>query len=268
MNLIGQSINHRAFGSGVITDLKDGTVTICFQSSEKKFIYPDAFRDFLVFKDQKTQRHIEKEMRDRKTAVEKQWKIEQEERDRKRMMLTFKITPNSHAVFNLSPKQAGQAVQTWRVSTGTYLSGYSKGMPRIADRMKPNSVCLLTARPGGRDEKNRRIIGAFMVKEDFFGESACDGVIEGHPQYRLLASGENQGLFWDYVGQSAPPRWGNIAFKYCSGEVINQILADMVRHSEPGEQTRAAEEFYRYFCKTNRLQPLMKLEEKKAGANP
>lgn len=264
MNLIGQPVKHKTFGSGIVTDLTEGIVTICFQDNEKKFIYPDAFHDFLILKDQKTQRYIEKQIKDRDIAIQKARQSEQAEEDRKRKLLNFKVTANSHAVFHVAPDQIDQTIRTCQVSTGTYLSGYSKGQPRVADRMKPNSVCLLTTRPNGQDEQERSIIGAFMVNEDFFGEEVHDGIIEGHPQHRISLPKGSCVLFWKYFGQNTPPRWGNTAFKYCSDDVINQMLADMIELVNSSEQENTSVDFYRYFCKINHLRPLIKLEEDKS----
>lgn len=263
MKLIGQPIKHRIFGAGVVTGLAENTVTICFQDSEKKFIYPDAFQNFLILKDPKTQRRIEKEIADREIATQKERRAEQAKQDRKRKMLNFNVTANSHAVFHVAPDRVDQTIRECQVYTGTYLSGYSKGQPRVADRMKPNSVCLLTTRPSGQDEQARIIIGAFMVREDFFGEDVHDGIIKGHPQHRIFLPKESQMLFWKYFGQNTMPRWGNTAFKYCPANVVNQILADMVGLLRSSEQEKTAVEHYRYFCKINELNTLINLEGEK-----
>jgi hypothetical protein len=34
MDLIGQPISHKTFGPGIVTDLTEGIVTVCFQDSE------------------------------------------------------------------------------------------------------------------------------------------------------------------------------------------------------------------------------------------
>lgn len=265
MNLIGQPIKHRTFGPGIVTDLSEGTVTICFQNSEKKFIFPDAFRGFLLLKDQKTQRHIEKLIKDRDRAEQKARQDGQAEQERRNRLLNFKVTATSHAVFHIAQDQIHQVIKMGRVSTGTYLSGDSRGKPRVADRMKPHSVCLLTTRPAGENEQERAILGAFMVREDFFGEDAPDGIIEGHPQHRIILSKSSQPSFWKYFGENTPPRWGNTAFKYCSEGVVNRMLADLAESLTSSEQARTAMDFYRYFCKKNQLRPLIKLEEDNAG---
>lgn len=262
MNIIGQPIQHKTFGSGIVTAFTGEIITVCFQDSEKKFIYPDAFKNFLALKDQKIQQSIERRIEDREAAIQQKNQMEQAERDRRQKLLNFKVAANSHAVFNILPEQAEQVCKTYTVSTGKYLSGYSKGQPRIANRMKPNSVCLLTECANGQAEKKRKIIGAFMVRKDFFGADVHDGVIEGDPQYRLLVPAGCQMLFWKYVNQDMPPRWGNATFKYCSGDAINQILSNLVEIFKTTAQKESAINFYRYFCKTNSLRSLIQLETK------
>lgn len=260
MNIIGQPVKHRTFGPGIVTALTDEIVTVCFQNGEKKFIYPDAFKSFLILKDREIQQYVGKHIEDKETAIQRKNQMEQAERDRKRKLLNFKMIASSHAIFNILPEQAEQVCKTYTVSTGTYLSGYSKGLPRIAGRMKPNSACLLTELSNGQAEQERRIIGAFMVKEDFFGENVHDGIIEGHSQYRLLVPAGIQILFWKYINQNTSPRWGNMAFRYCSGGTMNQILSRLVEIFETTAQKESVIVFYRYFCKMNRLRPLMSLD--------
>ncbi|HWQ51192.1 MAG TPA: hypothetical protein VN369_05240 [Terriglobales bacterium] len=257
MNIVGQPVRHRTFGPGVITALTGGIATVCFQDSEKKFIYPDAFKDFLTLRDRGIQQCIEEQAACKEAAIQERNQEEQAQRNRRQKLLNFKVISNSHAAFNIPPEHAGQVCETYMLSTGTYLNGYSKGQPRVADRIKPNSVCLLTSRPDGQAEPKRRILGACMVAEDFFGEDNRDGIIEGHPQYRLAVPAERQMLFWEYFNRSTPPCWGKTPFKYCSGEMIHKILFKLMEFSETAAQREASIEFYEYFCKRNLLPPLM-----------
>ena len=84
MDLIGQPVKHEAFGSGIVTDLSDGIVTVCFQNSEKRFIYPDAFHHFLTLKNRKTQQYIESQIKDREIAAQEKRQAEQQQQQRKR----------------------------------------------------------------------------------------------------------------------------------------------------------------------------------------
>ncbi len=259
MDINGQAIRHKTFGCGVVTALTANTITVCFSEGEKKFIYPDAFREYLVLKDKNIQRHITAQIAKKDAELNRQRQAEQAEQERRQKLLNFSITANSHAAFDIIPEHAEQTCKTCMVSTGRYLSGYSKGQPRIAERLKPNSVCLLTERQSRQPEQERRMIGAFMVREDFFGKDVHDGLIEGHHKYQMRVPPENVLLFWNYFDQNATPRWGNTAFKYCSGTVMNHILSEMTQLLENTEQKESALAFYQYFCKINRLRPLMEI---------
>ncbi len=258
MNIKGQAINHNILGGGVVMDLTDDKITICFPQGNKEFVFPDAFKKHLAFTDKKTQQYIISQISEKESEKIRQ----QKESELQRKLINFEITANSHAVFDIMPKQTAQVLKTFVVSTGKYLVGHSKGKPRIADRLKPNSVCLITERPTGKPEEKRRIIGAFMVKGDFFGEDCHDGLIEGHPEHRMLIPAENPLLFWEHFSQKATPRWGNTAFKYCSGTAMNQILSKMVQMLEDTDRYDDALAFYQYFCKVNRIRPLLEINQK------
>lgn len=266
MNIKGEAIEHKAFGCGVVTNVTAGIITVRFPKGEKKFIYPDAFEQYLRLQDGELQRQVAGQIEKKQAELDRQYRVKQAEIERRRKLLDFEIAANSHGVFHILPEQAAQARKTWTVSTGQYLSGYSKGQPRVANRLKPNSACLMTERPEGKPEEARRIIGAFMVREDFFGEDTHDGIVESHPEHRLLLPTGKQLLFWERFDASAVPRWGNTAFKYCSGTVMNQILAEMTEALAHTAQNQKAMAFYRYFCKINRLRPLVEVQEEAEAA--
>ena len=59
MQLLGQPITHTTFGKGIVTDWNDHIITVCFNSGEKRFIYPDAFSNFLILKNTNAQEKIQ-----------------------------------------------------------------------------------------------------------------------------------------------------------------------------------------------------------------
>lgn len=253
MNINGQTINHKTFGCGAVTALTADTITVRFTAGDKKFIYPDAFKDHLVFDNSKMQRDITAQIVEKEEERSRQFQLEQAEHVRTCKLLNFRVMSNSHAVFDISPHNTQEVCETYTVSSGRYLSGSSKGKPRVMERLKPNSACLLTERPIGESEKARRIIGAFMVREDYMGEDSDTGLVEGHPEYRILVPAGDSLLFWELFNQEAIPRWGNTAFKYCSGTAMNRILSNMVQMFENTDQQKSALAFYQYFCKINGL---------------
>ena len=180
MQLLGQPVRHNAFGTGVITGLSGNIITIDFAQGEKRFQYPDAFSRFLTLKDAGKQNEIRAgyERRLRAERAERQKELERQERLGK--IRSMKVTPYSQAAFDIPWKEAKAAAEADAVSTGFYLSGYSKDRPRIPSRLKPNSACLLTTLETGCEEKERRILGAFMVRDDFWGAYCREGMIKAH----------------------------------------------------------------------------------------
>lgn len=256
MQLIGQPIKHGTFGKGIVTDWNDATITINFSDGEKKFIYSDAFSKFLHLKNDALQREVQK-LLDRREAVKKaERQAIQALHERNNLLQNLKISPQSQAVFNIKPGQYKELFSTWSVSTGRYVSGYSKGEPRVPERLKPNSMCLLTECAANQPEQERRIIGAFMVEEDFLGSHCRDGIIRAHPMYRLQLCPEHQLPFWPYVVQEPEKqRWGGTALKYMTNKAGERILFDIKELSLCDESQECAEDFYQYYCKLNRLQP-------------
>jgi hypothetical protein len=262
MNVIGKLVNHKSFGIGTVTELTDRIITVSFYGNAKRFIYPDAFKNYLVFKSQKLQDYVETQIKEQEEVIQRKRKAEQEESERRQKRLNYKISVNSHLVFNIPSEQIDNVFQTLSVSTGSYLSGASKGLPRIADRVKPNSVCIFTSCSEGHREHERKLVGAFMVAEDFFGEEANDGLIKGHPKYYLVVPEGHQIPFWQQITQDIPPRWGNVAFKYCSAVMANCMLSKMIGAITENDQRDKARKFYQYFCEVNRLRLSMKQKTK------
>lgn len=256
MQLIGQPIKHGTFGKGIVTGWNETTITICFSAGEKKFLYPDAFSKFLYLKNTAMQREIQALLHKREAAKEAERQAFQELRERNQLLRNLKISPQSQAVFDIKPGQYEELFSAWSVSTGCYVSGYSKGEPRIPERLKPNSMCLLTECAAGQPEKERRIIGVFMVEEDFLGSHCRDGVIRAHPVYRLQLRPEDQIPFWPYVVQEPEKqRWGGTALKYMTNKTGERILFDLKERLSCEESQECAEDFYQYYCRLNRLQP-------------
>lgn len=254
MQLIGQAVRHQMFGKGVVTAREEGTLTVCFAGGEKKFLYPDAFEKHLVLKNQALQDKVAGILHAREEEERTRQRKWQEEQERSLALRSLKLSPNSQAVFALQPEEKERVFSRWSVSTGCYLSGSDKGRPRIPERMKPNSMCLLTVRAKEAPEEERRIAGAFMVGEEFVGSLCRDGVIQSHPQHRLYLEEAQRPLFWPYVvGDSAAQRWGKAAFKYFSSQAGQRILYDLAASLAGGEHGQQAEAFYQYFCQVNRL---------------
>lgn len=260
MDLYGQTIQHKKFGRGVVTAFNDNTVTVRFKEGEKRFLYPDAFRRHLSFECAKMQQTVATRIEKEDAEIQRRLQRESEEQQRLWRLQNFTVTANSHAVWNLPPEKADALCKKRIVTTGKYLTGCSKGKTRTAERLKPNSACLLTVRRQGEPEEKREILGAFMVREDYFGAEARDDRIQSHPEHYLMLSKGEIMRFWENMGRGTIPRWGNTVFKYCSGAAMNRILSRMVQAQEQETQRTSAFAFYRYFCRLNHLRPLAEEE--------
>lgn len=58
MDIKGQKVTHKAFGTGVVTAQTESLVVINFDAGEKKFQYPTAFKQFLVCCDSALQESV------------------------------------------------------------------------------------------------------------------------------------------------------------------------------------------------------------------
>ena len=76
--------------------------------------------------------------------------------------------------------------------TGVCKSGANKGKPNRLARLYPNSACVITQRERDLPEQTRRVVGVFMVAEDFVGKLCDDGYIPAHSHYRIRLSEESQ----------------------------------------------------------------------------
>ena len=109
MQLIGQSIKHVTFGKGVVTDWNGNVITVCFSAGEKKFIYPDAFSNFLILKNADAQKKVQHLLDVREEERETELKELQEQQEKKHMLENLKLSPQSQAVFHIDA-EAHEAV--------------------------------------------------------------------------------------------------------------------------------------------------------------
>lgn len=262
MQLLGQPVHHITFGKGTITGVSPTIVTVNFPQGEKHFIYPEAFIDYLTLKDANKQEQIHNAYHRRLKEEEEAQKQEHEKQIRRKKIRTMKLAPNSQAAFHIPVSDVEKIFASGSIFSGCYLSGLSKGEPRIPHRLKPNSACLLTGLPDGRKEQDRRILGVFMVHEDFWGEQCEDGNIIAHGQHRLCLPADTELSFWDYFEHGkAYPRWGSVPFKYFGNSTLQRILLDMIHLLANTDQGAAAKEFYQYYSEINRLPGLPVREE-------
>lgn len=257
MQLQGKTIQHTKFGKGVVKDQSERYITILFPEGEKKFLYPESFINFLVLKDKTAQAKIDKELEG--IISEENRKREEEAKAEmfSQKIRMLKINPTSQAAFGLIQNNKEDIFESWTVFSGEYLSGASKGLPKPPTKLKLNSACLFTECGEDEPEKNRRIVGAFMVSEGFDGKCCEDGKIESHDVHRFKLEEEEMPLFWGYFpNDSKLLKWGKTELKYFSNETMQNILKDIKQKIQNEERKQAMEEFYQYYCLVNGLKEI------------
>ncbi|HLR51741.1 MAG TPA: malate synthase [Candidatus Avamphibacillus sp.] len=267
MNLINEEITHKTFGEGNIVDQDESFITIDFEEDTKKFVYPDAFGKFITLKDPDTAESfkkiiskMEQEELERKREKEKeQHALEQLRKSQPgKRAGKPKIHESSQIVFWLDAEEQQNVFNDWQVSTGTVQSGKNKGQPNKPARVRPNSASLLTARKSDDPEKERRILGLYMVNETFTGELGDDGMVPAHAEFRIKLTDEEaeKMLFWNYyINKNYPHRmtWNSGKYRYFDNVWTAQILKDIIALKTDEKEVKEAENFLEYFCKMNAL---------------
>src|SRR5699024_2713813 len=88
---------------------------------------------------------------------------------------------------------------------------------------------LLTARKSDDPEKERRILGLYMVNETFTGELGDDGMVPAHAEFRIKLTDEEaeKMLFWNYyINKNYPHRmtWNSGKYRYFDNVWTSKIL--------------------------------------------
>lgn len=251
MHLIGQTIEHEQFGKGVVTFCDKGIITVDFEGGKKSFVYPDAFEAYLVPQDTGSQEQIN-DMLVKRKLEEKKKQLEDLEHQKKLAHLrSIPIPTLGQAVFDLDLQKDNDPFLSHKCSTGCYLSGLSKGQPRIPDRIRFNTMCILTRCQPGQPENTRQILGVAMVEESFQGENCRDGWIPLKENFMLKL--ERPLAIWPYLEKEPKKAWGQTTFKYIANKIGEEILRDISQHFLGTGDEKKARDFYRYYCECNHL---------------
>ncbi len=258
MDIVKKTVRHKTFGKGEICELRDDIITVIFDSTVRKFVFPDAFREHLFLTETQSRQYVDGILAEKDEALKSQRKEEIREFEKKSLLRSLPLNANSQAAFGLFYNDKQKVSADWNVSVGNYRSGYNRGKPRIPSRMYPNSACLLTYREKSDPEERRYIWGVFMVREAFVGSECTNGIIPAHDKYRIiLDEDEKEKLwFWKYFAHepgSPNAKWGSVEFKYFSNMTMARILHDISLAKSGTDQQLLSEEFFDYFCELNKL---------------
>ncbi|MDD3706455.1 MAG: hypothetical protein PHC45_10410, partial [Clostridiaceae bacterium] len=178
MNLVNKQVKHKSFGKGSVVGQTESHIVVSFMSGNKKFVFPDAFGTYLYLTDSRAADSIkkiiekkEKKLREEELELEKIKALQDQEHqrllEREKLMKNFRIHPSAQAAFWCKNQDRDRVLTEWRVYTGEMKGGRNNGQPNRPTRMHQNSACLLTARDSNMSEKDRYIIGVYMVSETF-----------------------------------------------------------------------------------------------------
>lgn len=162
MQLIGQPVKHSKFGKGIVTDWKDTIITVCFDIGEKKFIYPEAFANFLILQNDVIQKQIQTILDAREAKKEEDRRALQEMQERRSVLNNLKISLPSQAVLDIALDQIDEVFSFWPVSSGLYISGYSRGATppwSLKAELYVFANSAGQAADGGKAESDWRIYG-------------------------------------------------------------------------------------------------------------
>lgn len=255
MQLIGEVVFHKKFGEGKILDKSDKIIIIHFPTGKKRFYFPDAFEKHLVLKCKRKQRQVDELVGDLVSEREAYENARMEEQKRQERIKSLRVMPNSQAAFVFFNNSKEEVFTSWALTTGTYLRGGLKGTPRIPKKMQLNSACLLTECSRELTEKERKIIGIFMVRDDFEGKLCRDGIIHSHERYRIRLEESEELFFWDYFSlDDENMKWGNVEIRYFSNSTMLKILRDLQEKITVPERSKFINEFYQYYLRVNKME--------------
>ena len=269
MNLINKKVTHKRFGTGSIVKHNDSSIEINFATENKMFVFPDVFGEHLTLHDKSVAHSFEKILQEKELERKEEELKKEEEKELQRknqelrlghekLMKNHKLHPESQMVFWCDTEEQISSFSEWKVFSGEIKSGNNKGKPNKPIRLHQNSAVLLTEIDSSMPEKDRRILGVYMVNEDFIGKLCEDGYIPAHSKYRLQLTEQesDQMLFWNYyVNEKFPQKmtWNTGKYRYFDNLWMAQILHDIVSlKSDPMEQ-ELAQQFFEHFCKMNQI---------------
>jgi hypothetical protein len=264
MNLINRQVQHKEFGNGKIIEHTASCVNILFSIGVKKFLFPEAFGAYLELTDKTTAEAVEQYSLSKQLETEASRQAQMPEqqplakprrRTAKRKELFKKVTPDSNVAYRFNSSQAEEILTQWTIPSNSDKKTANRGCPA---RMHRYSVCLITALDEGETERQRKIVGAFMPKEDPGRTSLDDRPISAHPKYRVCFLGKEADSlsFWDFFTSEKSPdqmTWTSGKQRYVDNLRIAQILKKAAAVKEDSMDKELAEQFFLHFCKTNRV---------------
>lgn len=262
MNLVNRQVLHKAFGMGKIVEHTDGSVGILFSSGVKKFLFPDAFGDYLQLVDHTAAEAVSRYVQAAKQVFESTASAQQtihplkiRKKAAPSKSRPTPVHPDAHVAYRFTALEAREVLKNWTIPQGKDIKNKSRGCPARLHRF---SVCLITALAHGEHEGERTILGAFMLKDDPKCMPAGENPIVAHPKYRMVLedNASNRLYYWDFVSgekRADQPEWSGGNRRYVNALRVAQILKKAAELKDNLSEKEAANRFFFHFCKTNRI---------------
>ncbi|MGN0182585.1 MAG: hypothetical protein ACI4DP_09300 [Candidatus Ornithomonoglobus sp.] len=257
--LINKRVIHKLWGTGVITEVFDKAVKVDFSGEIKKFIYPDAFKRFLVFEENNLQKKTDNLLEEKnnqkaaaKEAQERERRIAQKLQELEKFRREKEKRSGRKEVRHQNPAFRGESVL---IGDGVIRAGAdSRGKARRFRGLETNKLAILTAAGSGVGEANRIILEVFLIDVAFEGNEYREGFVKSSPKYRIRLSSEEASrlLFWDYFKSAGTTKWGTGLFRDVDDKTAAKLLADIVDLKKDTDAEAAARELYNYFYRIHK----------------
>jgi hypothetical protein len=149
-----------------------------------------------------------------------------------------------------------QMLRDWKALAGVVQNGENKSKPMTLRKVQQNSLCVLTTRDPGSDEKERYIFAVFLVDDSYEGDGQEEGYVSTQSKYKLKFSPDEARalLFWNYHANSNQPEtaaWNSGLHRYFDDEQGAIILQDIYKAKVGTQDEALAKEFLEHFCRIN-----------------
>ncbi|MBD7914790.1 hypothetical protein H9660_06490 [Clostridium sp. Sa3CUN1] len=263
MNLINIKVDHKVFGEGVIIENENSYVTVKFKNDEKKFMYPSSFDGYLTVQSIKADESIKEEIRAikklekdeklRLAEVERKIKVEKLNNSKK---AKAKVYPRANIAFKCTFSDEGYSNE--KELTSIVQTFNRNGESMKLNKVKNNSLCIVTTREPNTVERERYIFGVFLVDESYNRDNKDEGYVTTNSKYSIKLSLEesHKMLFWNYHTNANKPElalWSSGLHRYFEDEQAIQILQDIVALKKGTDEEELSKEFLLHFAKINNI---------------
>ena len=138
------------------------------------------------------------------------------------------------------------------------LKGENRDKPKKINKVKENSLAILTTREPGKLEEDRIIFGVFLVDETYEGDYYNEGYVSTQSKYKIsLSINEARKIkFWNYYANGNSPEkisWGQGLYRYLSDIQAASILNDIYEIKKGTKDEVLSKEFLNEFCRINNI---------------